>query len=218
MGRSADQRHRLGLRVNRDRRRRRHPAGVAVAESRERSDHLARYRARRSTRCDPGLVVRQESRDRQNPATARLERDSGDTSRSHRRDQVAADPATRPRRTDGRPRCDYRGVVAIATAPGLARRSTTRAGRVRNACQLAAYRNSTILARTLPSRCRAPLVQVGDIGSVWRGVAYAFSTPHHSAMNKAVALVDFRNESRSTYSLKPCIAAPLAPKHRLGML
>ena len=44
------------------------------------------------------------------------------------------------------------------------------------------------------------------------------STPHHSAMNSAVALVDFRNDSRSTYSLKPCIAAPLAPKHRLGML
>src|SRR5882724_3876790 len=47
---------------------------------------------------------------------------------------------------------------------------------------------------------------------------YAASTPHHSAMNSAVALVDFRNESRSTYSLNPCIAAPLAPKHRLGML
>ena len=47
---------------------------------------------------------------------------------------------------------------------------------------------------------------------------YTFSTPHHSAMNNAVALVDFRSESRSTYSLKPCIAAPLAPKHRLGML
>ncbi len=46
----------------------------------------------------------------------------------------------------------------------------------------------------------------------WR---YTFTTPHHSAMNSAVALVDFRNESRSTYSLKPCIAAPLAPKHRL---
>ena len=48
--------------------------------------------------------------------------------------------------------------------------------------------------------------------------AYTFSTPHHSAMNSAVALVDFRSDSRSTYSLKPCIAAPLAPKHRLGML
>ena len=47
---------------------------------------------------------------------------------------------------------------------------------------------------------------------------YTFSTPHHSAMNSAVALVDFRSDSRSTYSLKPCIAAPLAPKHRLGML
>jgi hypothetical protein len=47
---------------------------------------------------------------------------------------------------------------------------------------------------------------------------YKPSTPHHSAMNSAVALVDFRKESRSTYSLKPCIAAPLAPKHRLGML
>ncbi len=43
------------------------------------------------------------------------------------------------------------------------------------------------------------------------------STPHHSAMNSAMALVDLRSESRSTYSLKPCIAAPLAPKHRLGM-
>jgi hypothetical protein len=48
--------------------------------------------------------------------------------------------------------------------------------------------------------------------------AYAFSTPHHSAINSAVAFVDFRNESNSTYSLKPCIAAPFAPKHRLGML
>jgi hypothetical protein len=47
---------------------------------------------------------------------------------------------------------------------------------------------------------------------------YIFSTPHHSAMNSAVAFVDFRSDSRSTYSLKPCIAAPLAPKHRLGML
>src|SRR5689334_17396864 len=47
---------------------------------------------------------------------------------------------------------------------------------------------------------------------------HAFSTPHHSAMNSAVAFVDFRSDSRSTYSLKPCIAAPLAPKHRLGML
>jgi hypothetical protein len=47
---------------------------------------------------------------------------------------------------------------------------------------------------------------------------YTDSTPHHSAMNSAVALVDLRKESRSTYSLKPCIAAPLAPKHRLGML
>ena len=48
-------------------------------------------------------------------------------------------------------------------------------------------------------------------------VGYPFSTPHHSAMNSAVALVDFRSESRSTYSLKPWIASPLAPKHRLGM-
>ena len=47
---------------------------------------------------------------------------------------------------------------------------------------------------------------------------YFASTPHHSAMNSAVALVDLRSESRSTYSLNPCIAAPLAPKHRLGML
>ena len=47
---------------------------------------------------------------------------------------------------------------------------------------------------------------------------YIFSTPHHSAMNSAVALVDFRSDSRSTYSLKPCIAAPFAPKQRLGML
>jgi hypothetical protein len=50
------------------------------------------------------------------------------------------------------------------------------------------------------------------------GDTYLFSTPHHSAMNSAVALVDLRNESRSTYSLKPCMAAPVAPKHRLGML
>src|SRR4051794_13222836 len=47
---------------------------------------------------------------------------------------------------------------------------------------------------------------------------HTLSTPHHSAMNSAVALVDFRSDSSSTYSLKPCIAAPVAPKHRLGML
>jgi ABC-type hemin transport system substrate-binding protein len=61
----------------------------------------------------------------------------------------------------------------------------------------------------------------GRAGRDCRGAValrYAFSTPHHSAMNSAVALVDLRSESRSTYSLKPCIAAPLAPKHRLGML
>jgi hypothetical protein len=56
------------------------------------------------------------------------------------------------------------------------------------------------------------LHRVGDT------ITYSASTPHHSAMNSAVALVDFRSDSRSTYSLKPCIAAPLAPKHRLGML
>ena len=54
-----------------------------------------------------------------------------------------------------------------------------------------------------------------DVGRV---VGYIVSTPHHSAMNSAMALVDLRSESRSTYSLKPCIAAPLAPKQRLGML
>jgi len=47
---------------------------------------------------------------------------------------------------------------------------------------------------------------------------YLASTPHHSAMNSAVAFVDLRSESISTYSLKPCMAAPLAPKHRLEML
>src|ERR1700749_3617176 len=47
---------------------------------------------------------------------------------------------------------------------------------------------------------------------------YTFSTPHHSAMNSAVALVDLRSESRSTHSLKPCTPAPLAPKQRLGKL
>ena len=47
--------------------------------------------------------------------------------------------------------------------------------------------------------------------------SYAFSTPHQSAMNSAIALVVFFSESRSTYSLKPCISPPLAPKQRLGM-
>src|SRR5579871_2297259 len=47
---------------------------------------------------------------------------------------------------------------------------------------------------------------------------YAASTPHHSATNSAMVLVAFRKDSRSTYSLNPCIAAPDAPKHRLGML
>jgi hypothetical protein len=37
-------------------------------------------------------------------------------------------------------------------------------------------------------------------------------------MKSAIAFVAFRSEARSTYSLKPCIAAPLAPKQRLGML
>jgi hypothetical protein len=49
-------------------------------------------------------------------------------------------------------------------------------------------------------------------------VSYPLSTPHHSAMNSAVAFVDFRSDSRSTNSLKPWIASPLAPKQRLGML
>ena len=49
------------------------------------------------------------------------------------------------------------------------------------------------------------------------GSRYAFSTPHHSATNSAIALVAFFSDSRSTNSLKPCISPPLAPKHRLGM-
>jgi len=41
---------------------------------------------------------------------------------------------------------------------------------------------------------------------------YAFLHPApFGDVQRAVAL-DFRSESRSTYSLKPCIAAPLAPK------
>ena len=67
---------------------------------------------------------------------------------------------------------------------------------------------------------RAALRAARSLAMTWPGhrFGYAISTPHHSAMNSAVALVDFRSESSSTYSLKPCIAAPLAPKHRLGML
>ena len=49
------------------------------------------------------------------------------------------------------------------------------------------------------------------------GAAYTFSTPHHSAMNSAIAFVVFFSDSRSTNSLKPCISPPLAPKQRLGM-
>ena len=62
MGRSPDQRHRLGLRIDRDRRRRRHPAETAVSTGREGPDHFAGCRARGRARCDPGLLVRQESR------------------------------------------------------------------------------------------------------------------------------------------------------------
>jgi hypothetical protein len=38
--------------------------------------------------------------------------------------------------------------------------------------------------------------------------AYASSTPHHSITNSAVALVDLRKDSRSTYSLSLRIPRP----------
>jgi iron complex transport system substrate-binding protein len=46
MGRSADQRHRLGVRADRDRRRRRRAAEAAVSAGRQGPDHFARCRAR----------------------------------------------------------------------------------------------------------------------------------------------------------------------------
>ena len=46
---------------------------------------------------------------------AGLERDSGRPQRPHRRDQVAADPAARPRRADRWAGCDRRGAVARTT-------------------------------------------------------------------------------------------------------
>ena len=55
--------------------------------------------ARRTGR-DPGVMVRQESRRGQDPAASGLERNSGRAQRSHRRNQIAADSATRPRRAD----------------------------------------------------------------------------------------------------------------------
>jgi hypothetical protein len=101
MGRSPDQRHRLGFRADRDRRRRRHFAGPAVSKGREGPHHFAGRGARRGAGCDPGVMVRQESRARQNQKAARLEPDSGGPQRPHCRDQVAADPSARPRRVDG---------------------------------------------------------------------------------------------------------------------
>ena len=74
-----------------------------------------------------------------------------------------------------------------------------------------------LLRRFAPLRKRFAFVAGNDADRA-QDDGYALSTPHHSAMNSAVALVDFRSDSRSTYSLKPCIAAPFAPKQRLGML
>src|ERR1700688_3878008 len=62
---------------------------------------------------------------------------------------------------------------------------------------------STTSGPQLCGAARRALHRVGDT------MIYTYSTPHHSAMNSAVALVDFRSESSSTYSLKPCIAAPV---------
>ena len=112
MGRSPDQRHRLGLRVDRDRRRRRHPARLAVSAGRERPDYFAGCRARRRAGCDPGVMVRQESRVGQDQKAAGLERNSSRPQRPHCRDQVAADPATRTCRADRWAGRDRRRTVA----------------------------------------------------------------------------------------------------------
>ena len=71
MGRSADQRHRLGFRIDRDRRRRRRAAGVAVSTGRQGPHHFARRRARGRAGRDPGVMVRQEGGAGQDPASGR---------------------------------------------------------------------------------------------------------------------------------------------------
>ena len=126
------------------------------------------------------------------------------------------------------------GLTTLAGQSGQAACRAAWPGGIRNADRPATHRDHAILARTVSSRSRASLVQVDHLRTLWRNgkharadhriklirstATYTFSTPHHSAMNSAVALVDFRSESSSTYSLKPCIAAPFAPKQRLGML
>jgi hypothetical protein len=69
-------------------------------------------RPRRGAGCDPGVLVRQESRCGQDQKAPGLERDSGHSSRPHYRDQVAVDPAAGAGRFDRRAGCDRRGAVA----------------------------------------------------------------------------------------------------------
>ncbi len=64
MGRSADYRDRLGVRTDRDRRRRRRFSAASTSEGSEGSHRHACRRDCRGPRCDPRLVVRQESRAR----------------------------------------------------------------------------------------------------------------------------------------------------------
>ena len=73
-GRSADLRHRLGIRTDRDRRRRGRLAETAVSAGRQAPDHCARCGARSRARRDPRLMVRQEGRAGSHPATSGLER------------------------------------------------------------------------------------------------------------------------------------------------
>ena len=61
MGRSPDQRHRLGFRTDRDRRRRGHPAEAAISASGKGPDHFARCGARGGAGHHPRIMVRQES-------------------------------------------------------------------------------------------------------------------------------------------------------------
>jgi iron complex transport system substrate-binding protein len=84
-----------------------------------------RSRARR----DPRLMVRQEGGAGSNPAAPGLERYSGGAQQSHRRDQVSADPAARPRRADRRAGCNRQG--AVARSVGWAKARLRRAHRQR---------------------------------------------------------------------------------------
>jgi|GEM_PF-495549 len=163
------------------------------ARAHRRAGRPARDHARR----DPGVVVRQEGRARPHPQTTRLGRHPGCAQQSHRRDQVDDHFAAGTGGADGWTGRDRQGIAADKRVEWTKRSVPT-------------ITSTTAMVGTArPRICRPTLRDQRN---------HAFSTPHHSVMNSAMALVALRSDSSSTYSLKPCIAAPLAPKQRLGML